>query len=324
MATQKKSVVVGAFHDASAAQEAVRALKKAGFTDAHIGVVSHDKSGAATATGTAEKGNNMAEGAAAGLGVGAGVGALWALGIAAGFMPVIGPVVAGGILGSVLASAAGGAAIAGVVGALIGLGIPEEDANYYDAEFKSGRTIVTVKADGRYDEAWQIMHSHGAYNREIGATATTGSARTAAATGMTAGCSTTSAAGGQTVKVHEEHLQAHKTTERAGEVHVRKEVHTEQQTIHVPVTREEVVIERRPAHGTASAADIRAGTSEIRIPVSEERVHVQKETVLKEEVTVGKRKVTGTEEVTGTVRKEEVKVVTDGDVNVRGDKKSVK
>src|SRR5207253_9660469 len=110
-------------------------------------------------------GTKWEEGAAVGAATGAGVGALWALGIAAGVLAPIGPVIAGGLLASVLASAAGGAAVAGIVGALIGLGIPEEDAKYYESEFKAGRVIVTVRAEGRSDEAWTILNRHGAYNR---------------------------------------------------------------------------------------------------------------------------------------------------------------
>ena len=119
------------------------------------------------------------------------------------------------------------------------------------------------------------------------------------------------------MQVHEEQLRAHKQPVETGEVRVRKDVVTEQQTLQVPVTREEVVVERRPASGTASTGDIRSG-EEIRIPVKEEQAHVEKEAVVKEEVAVNKRRVTDTEQVSGTVRNEEVKVEEEGDVNVRG------
>ena len=293
MATKKNAIAVGVFHDAAHAQEAVRELKQAGFTDDQLGIVSHDTN-PATAEKTSgkkkakEKAAHVGEGAVAGAAAGAGVGALWALGIAAGFLPVIGPVVAGGLLASVVASAAGGAAIAGIVGALVGLGIPEEDAQYYEGEFKAGRTIVTVKANGRYNEAWTILHRHGAYNKQMPAT--------------TAPEPAGNVEGGQTVQVHEERLHARKKPVKKGEVRVRKEVVTEQQTLQVPVTREEVVIERRPASGRVKGQDVKVG-EEIRIPVSEERVRVEKEDVVKEEVSVRKRRVTGAEQVSGTVRK---------------------
>ena len=164
MSTTTSSTAVGVFTDRRQAQQAVADLKRAGFGDDQIGVVSkgHDD---ATATTTDAKGSHVGEGATVGVAAGAGVGALWALGIVAGMLPAIGPVVAGGIFASILASAVGGAAIAGVAGALIGLGIPEEDAHYYEGEFKSGRTIVTVKAGARYNEAWSILSRGGAYSR---------------------------------------------------------------------------------------------------------------------------------------------------------------
>jgi uncharacterized protein (TIGR02271 family) len=116
----------------------------------------------------------------------------------------------------------------------------------------------------------------------------------------------------RTIRLHEERLKVSKTPEKVGEVEVRKEVHTEHQTINVPVEREEVVIARRPASG--KGGDIRE--EEIRIPVKEEKVNVSKETVVKEEVEVGKRKVTDHETVGGDVRKEELKVEEKGDVKV--------
>jgi len=118
----------------------------------------------------------------------------------------------------------------------------------------------------------------------------------------------------RTIQLREERLKVNKTPVETGNVHVRKEVHTDHQTIDVPVEREEVVIERRPASGHAASGDI--GNEEIRIPVKEEKVNVSKETVVKEEVSVGKRKVQDTEHVSGTVRKEELNVDRQGNVKV--------
>jgi len=61
------------------------------------------------------------------------------------------------------ASAAGAAAVGTLVGSLIGLGIPEEEAEVYHAHVVEGRTIVTVKTDERYPEAVQILESHGGH-----------------------------------------------------------------------------------------------------------------------------------------------------------------
>ena len=101
----------------------------------------------------------------AGLAAGAGVGALWGLGILAGVIPGIGPAIAGGTLGVLLSSAAAGAATAGLAGALIGLGIPDEDASFYEGEFKAGRSIVTVKSP-RHTEACAILNRFGGYDAQ--------------------------------------------------------------------------------------------------------------------------------------------------------------
>jgi uncharacterized protein (TIGR02271 family) len=295
--TGQRSTVVGVFNNHAEAERAVADLKRAGFREDEISLVGKDEKGV-----TRTEGNKAGTGAATGAAVGAGAAALTSLGITFGIIPVIGPVLALGPLAAALLSAAGGAAAGGLIGALVGLGIPEHEAKYYEGELQSGRFLVTVKAGSRYDEAWGILHRIGAYNYETAAN------RKATATG---------AAGGQTMKLHEEQLHARKEQVETGEVRMRKEVVTEHKTLDVPVTREEVVIERHPVTGqAASAGDIRPG-QEVRIPVREEQVRVEKTPVVKEEVTVGKRKVQDTEHVGGTVRKEEVRVEQQGDVDVR-------
>ena len=78
-----------------------------------------------------------------------------------------------------------------------------------------------------------------------------------------------------------------------------------------------MVIERHAPTGEPAASDLRPG-EEIRIPVRKDQVSVEKRLVVKEEVTVGKRVVEGTEQVGGEVRREEVRVEREGDVEVRG------
>jgi hypothetical protein len=160
--------VVGVFENPTQAQKAVNDLRKAGYRDDQIGVVSHNRDGSANVSNDAS-GNKAAEGAAAGVATGAGVGALWGLGILSGVLPGIGPAIAGGTLGILLSSAAAGAAAAGVAGALVGLGIPDEDAAYYEGEFKSGRTIVTVKDGAKGKGAHSVLTQHGGYNRQSSA-----------------------------------------------------------------------------------------------------------------------------------------------------------
>jgi len=305
---KKHNTVVGVFETRGRADQAVAALKAAGFADSDIGVVYRNAKGETVKTGAADD-TYAEEGAAIGAAAGAAGGAAVGLGILTGVIPVIGPVLAIGTLGTILLNAAGGAAIAGIAGALIGWGIPEEDASFYENEVKAGRVLVTVEAGDRADEARAILHRHGGFDR-------TGwsAVRADRANIMSEGGFRTE--DGQMIQLREEHLRANKETVSQGDVRVRKEVHTEHEKIDVPVEREEVVIERRPSNGRrAGSGDIKA--EEIRIPVKEERVHVSKETVVNEEVAVGKRKVRGTQSVEGDVRKEELVVEPKGGARVR-------
>lgn len=366
MAMQHQSrAVVGVFSDASKAQQAVQALRNAGFTEDQIGVIGRDaRRTTATADDDDTSESYAAEGAATGLAAGAGLGALWGLGILAGVMPVIGPAIAGGALAAVLSSAAAGAAAAGLAGALVGMGIPKDEAEYYESEFQAGRTLVTVNAPGRETEARGILQRFGAHDRssaEMSGTTTSSSAM-AGSTGSacnvgTAGksssqsfagtsshasesalrgsststggsksfagstgdaCSTGSHQHGQSVKAVSEELNVKKVPKQ-GEVEVRKEVHTEHKTIEVPVTREEVVVERTHPGTHATAGSL--GSQEIRVPVREEEIRVEKTPVVKEEVRVSKRQVQDTQRVSENLRKEEIKVDTKGNASVRDERK---
>jgi uncharacterized protein (TIGR02271 family) len=339
MTTQTEGTVVGVFHDHEQARRAIRALKDAGFNDDQIGVASSNTGGRFAKVNEEDKGSYAGEGAATGVAAGAGLGALWGLGILAGVLPAIGPAIAGGTLAAILASAAVGAAAAGLAGALIGMGIPKEEAEYYESEMKAGRTIVTVHAGSRREQAMAVLRQFSGY--DFATRNTAGLARPAAAQGahgqsVMGATSHTTAAAGQacdtgvrpaaqaaatgTVRAHEEKLNVQKTPVQTGEAVVRKEVHTEHKTIDVPVTREELVIERHAGSGQVSSADIKEG-QEIRVPIREEQVNVEKQTVVAEEVTVGKRKVQDTERVDADLKKEEIKVEAKGDVNVREKKK---
>jgi hypothetical protein len=165
--TVVRTTAVGVFHDREHAQAAVNELRRLGFREDEIGVAYRSDE---TVHGAhdVEHGSYAAEGAAAGAATGAGIGALWGLGIVAGVLPAIGPAIAGGTLAAILSSAAAGAAAAGVAGALIGLGIPEEEAKFYEDEFRAGRLVVTVRAERRYDEAAEVLRRHGGYDFSSG------------------------------------------------------------------------------------------------------------------------------------------------------------
>ena len=292
--TTDRDTVVGVFHSHSQAQKAVNDLKAAGYTDDQIGVVSQD------ADGTYEEqveGSKAEEGAVAGAATGLGAGALWGLGIAAGVLPAIGPVIAGGTLAAIAASAAGTAAAGGLAGALIGLGIPEEEAEYYKGEFEKGRTLVTVKSGAdRYGHAHGLLDQSDAYDYDRRETAYAGDAT----------AEQRMDASGQLV-AREEVLDVDKHTETAGQARVRKEVHTDTAHVEVPVKREELVVERTPLSGQ-TAGPITGGTEEERITLKQEEVDVSKKTVAKEAVSVGKRTVEGREVVDADLKEEEIVV----------------
>jgi uncharacterized protein (TIGR02271 family) len=119
------------------------------------------------------------------------------------------------------------------------------------------------------------------------------------------------------VPVHEESLQATKRTQSAGEVAVNKRVTEREETLEVPVTREQVDV-RRVAVDRPATQDERAfaegGT--LRVPIMEEQVEVTKQPRVVEEIEVSKRPVTETRRVSDTVRREEVDV--QGGGSVRG------
>jgi len=150
------------FPTRQAAERAIEDLKKSGYDDDQIGLVGRDAQGNTIKTDGA--GNNAGEGAAIGAAAGAGAMALGSLAVSFGVIPVIGPILAVGPLAAALISAVGGAAVAGVAGALIGWGIPEADAEYYESEVVAGRFIVTVDKDEN-SKARGVFTRHGGYDR---------------------------------------------------------------------------------------------------------------------------------------------------------------
>jgi uncharacterized protein (TIGR02271 family) len=112
----------------------------------------------------------------------------------------------------------------------------------------------------------------------------------------------------------EERLNVGTETRESGRARLRKYVVTEQETVTVPVTREEVRIEREPITDAnrGEALDGPAiSEEEHEVVLHEERPVVQKEAVPVERVRLGKETVTDQQQVTEEVRKEQID--TDGD-----------
>jgi uncharacterized protein (TIGR02271 family) len=107
----------------------------------------------------------------------------------------------------------------------------------------------------------------------------------------------------------EEELGAGTREREAGAVRVRKRVRTVRERFVVPKRREEVTVERVPVEGEAAAtAKAQIGDQEIRVPLTEEEVVVEKRPVAKEEIRIRKQVVEETEVVEEDVRREEIDV----------------
>ena len=142
----KHAFVTGLFKTRVAAEAAVDAIIKRGYTRDEISVLMSDSTKSkefAVQTGT-----HAVDGAGIGGAVGGTIGAVLAAIAAVGTsiaLPGIGIVVAGPIAAA-LAGAGAGGATGGIIGALIGAGIPEHRAKVYDAGLRAGGILLGVEA----------------------------------------------------------------------------------------------------------------------------------------------------------------------------------
>ena len=112
-----------------------------------------------------------------------------------------------------------------------------------------------------------------------------------------------------TVPVTEERLGVSKS-QSTREATITKTPVTETKTVEVPVTHEEVSVERRPVSEARTTTADRPVESEqeIRVPLRQEEVQVTKQPYVKEEVSVKKKPVTETKTISDQVTSEEVRV----------------
>jgi uncharacterized protein (TIGR02271 family) len=175
--------------------------------------------------------------------------------------------------------------------------VPEERSRYFGHRIGRGDqgAVVTVRAAGREEEAQRILVENGGDLGDDYA-------------GYDYSDAGETVSGEKRIQLLGEVLRVHKDRISRGEVRIRKEVITETQMVEVPVTREELVIERTiPADIHTAAGQVGEG-SEIRIPLSEEVASADKDTIVREEVTVGKRAVQSVANVGETISREELVV----------------
>ncbi|MFB9904216.1 YsnF/AvaK domain-containing protein [Allokutzneria oryzae] len=107
----------------------------------------------------------------------------------------------------------------------------------------------------------------------------------------------------------EEHLRVGTEQHEVGRARLRKYVVTETEQVHVPLTREEVRVEREPiteANREQPLSGPEVSEAEHEVTLHEERPVVGTETVPVERVRLEKEQVTDTETVAGEVRKERI------------------
>ena len=111
------------------------------------------------------------------------------------------------------------------------------------------------------------------------------------------------------IPVFEEELTATVRPVEAGAVRIRKRIVSEDRVVEVPVTDEEIRVERRiidrPSRGGATEA---VEQIIIEVPLRKEAVDVEKRAHATEQLVVTKDVIQRTERVTDTVRREEVRV----------------
>ena len=187
----------------------------------------------------------------------------------------------------------------------------EADAHYFEDGVARGGALVTVKADERASEAMAILQRNGA---DLGSmNRSGGSTRAGAAAGLASAGTDDDLTADQTLQLKAERLSIDKVRVASGAVRIRKQVVSEQQSIDVPVSHEELVIERHKVTDGAVGGSIGAEET-ITVPLAREEVRVGKQTFVTEEVEVGKKAVAGVEHVSDTVRHEEL--VVDGDTKL--------
>lgn len=291
MSQTPTGTVAGYFEDQAEATQAVEALREAGFTNAHLGIAyrgdasstpyeSGHEAGEKTA-GAWHKVRNFFEGGNARPATGENS-------LANREMPT-----------SAELSDSPAYETSDFNESLNGLSVPEDRSRYLSHRFGGSDkgAVVTVTAAGREAEAESILREYGA---DLG--------DQAANYDYSATANQNTSGDTQNIQLLGEVLRVHKDRVSRGEVTFRKEVITEMQNVQVPVTREELVIERHAVSGNQPATGGIGESKEIRIPLTEERATVDKSTVVREEVSVGKREVEDVRDLSSDVRREELVV----------------
>src|SRR3984957_13495938 len=138
----KNTAVFGIYSDRLRVENAVDALKSAGFSNNDVSALFPETDG--TREFAHEKNTKAPEGATTGAGAGAvlGGGLGWLVGIGALAIPGVGPLIAAGPIVAALGGGGVGSAVVGLTGAFIGMDILEYDAKRYERRVKDGGILL--------------------------------------------------------------------------------------------------------------------------------------------------------------------------------------
>ncbi len=185
--------------------------------------------------------------------------------------------------------------------AFTNMGFTEEESSRYYNEVKNGNILLYV--DREYGNLFYDSHTeiiNGTPDPNLGSNLITNRSDTTGVIG--------NPDQEERIRLHEERLNVDKERVQSGEVNIDKHVIEDEQTIEVPVSREEVYIERRAVNDETAADEVFDDGENLHIPIMKERLEVTKRPVVSEEIIVGKRRVQDTETVRETVRREEAEI----------------
>jgi hypothetical protein len=143
----KNSSVLGVYRDRPAIEEAMDALRAAGFRCADISVLFQENQG--TKDFAHEKNTKAPDGAVIGGMIGGITGAAlgWLISMGVLAIPDLGALVAAGPILSALAGAGAVGAVGGIIGCLAGSGVPEYEAKRFAGRTKRGGILMSVHCD---------------------------------------------------------------------------------------------------------------------------------------------------------------------------------
>ena len=184
--------------------------------------------------------------------------------------------------------------------------VPYDKATVKDAPHHDVDAELTPQEEQDLYAYYGLTHAGRTTDRTDGDFARTGAADTEARS-----TSASPDTGEGYITRSEEQLRVGTRQVEAGRARLRKFVVTEQQTVTVPVSHEEVTVVREPiAAGEVTNAVI--GDDVVEVVLTEDQVVVDKQAVAVEKVKLGTQTVTEEQQVTEAVRKEQVELDTDG------------